>query len=128
MSKFKKTYDEAITACKDHNMVLARLETKKEHDDLIFSFKNSVPGRAYVGISLLGGNVIQHESKIASPYNIVFRPGNPSGDGTCLEILRGTSGTAINDLSCDHIHNFICETKGDLKKIIIFSANYFHFL
>lgn len=101
-------------------MVLARLETKKEHDDLNFIFTNSVklPDRAYVGLSLLNGKAIQHESKFTTTYNVLFYPGNPSGDGTCLEILRERGHTGMNDLSCANIRHFICETKGDLKKTL----------
>lgn len=110
MSKIdlKKNFNDASIYCKSHGMSLAKLETKSEHDDLIFTFRQSVslPDRAYVGISLY-----------SAPYSVTYFPGQPSGDGTCLEVLREAGHTGINDLACTHMRHFICEKIGKFLKL-----------
>lgn len=99
-------------------MVITQLETKYEHDMLILAFDNSsLPTRAFIGLSLKKSKskqVIMSATGQTIPYKVKFSPGSPSGDGTCLEIVRQNGITAINDLSCvKHRFNFICEKYGN---------------
>lgn len=98
-------------------MIVGQLETKCEYDILISTFENlTLPNRVYIGLSLKAprvNEVLIGETERRIPYKVKFHPGNPDGDGLCLEILRQNRVTALNDLSCTrHRLHFICEKDG----------------
>lgn len=100
-------------------MDVAQLQTQYEHDILISTFENSsLPTRAYVGISLKKAktkDVIISETGQRISYRVSYHPGNPNGDGVCLEILRQNGLTAMNAVSCIRRQKFICGRNGNYE-------------
>lgn len=106
-------------------MVIAKPETQTEYNDLLRFFNtngyvHASQGRAFIGISKHGGYWCESESQRHISYSITWFPAQPSGDGTCSEILRESGHLGLNDLSCGHSRSVICEKKREEKTLIVF--------
>lgn len=119
MSQYQTDFNKAKIACRSKGMVIARLATEMEHDMVIAEIQKRpyLPGRAFIGLYLNRfKQVLISETNQMIPYKLKYYPRQPSGDGVCLEILRGRT-TGINDLSCHkHRRHFICENNGNYKR------------
>jgi len=108
-----QNYQQTVQGCVNLGMRIAIPETQTEFDDLLRIFDSTGYthanfGRAYTGITKAGGRWGSHG------YSIKWFPAQPSGDGTCSEIIRGLIASEVghhglNDLSCEHLRSAICE-------------------
>lgn len=99
-------------------MVIATPQSQTEFNDLVrffdtVGFNHAKDSRAFIGISKNGYQWAQSETGTAVGFSITWFPAQPSGDGTCSEILKELGHLGLNDLSCGHTRHFICEKSGE---------------
>lgn len=114
MSSFGTQQSQAAQSCRNSGMQIATPETQTEFNDLLkffdtTGFQYAHETRAYIGISKVGYGWVLSDSGAAIGYSVKWFPAQPSGDGTCSEVLKEHGHLGLNDLSCGHTRHFICE-------------------
>lgn len=116
-SSFGTQFSQAAQSCRNSGMIIATPQSQKEYNDLVrffdsVGFNHAKNSRAFIGISKTGHQWAQSETGTAIGFSINWFPAQPSGDGTCTEILKELGHLGLNDLSCGHTRHFICEKSG----------------
>jgi cysteine-rich repeat protein len=97
----------AATRCVEWGGYLARFETAAERFGPFPTLLDGVGGRIWIGVQRVDGVWTWDDGKVATPSELPWGSGEPSGDGPCAEWRK--NGNDYNDLGCGNDRDFICE-------------------
>lgn len=97
----------AASKCAAWGGHLARFEAAAERNGPYAAVLGDVGGRIWIGLSRVDGSWTWDDGTAATPSELPWSSGEPSGDGSCVEWQK--DGNDYNDLGCGNDRDFVCE-------------------